>query len=57
MHNINEIRAYLRVCKIGLVAKETGISRASLYRIMNGGDCTVSTLELLSKFFDKNGLK
>jgi len=54
---MNEIRAMLRVCKIGLVSKETGVSRAGLYRIMNGGDCTVSTLETLSKFFDKQGMK
>lgn len=56
MKSLQEIRAYLRVCKIGLVAKETGVSRASLYRIMNGGDCNVSTLEALSKFFDKQGM-
>lgn len=57
MKSLQEIRAYLRVCKVGLVAKETGVSRASLYRIMNGGDCNVSTLEALSKFFDKQGMK
>lgn len=57
MRTMNEIRALLRVCKIGLVAKETGVSRGALYRIMNGGDCTVSTLETLSSFFDKQGMK
>lgn len=57
MKSLQEIRAYLRVCKIGLVAKEADVSRASLYRIMNGGDCNVNTLEKLSKFFDKQGVK
>lgn len=57
MKSLQEIRSYLRVCKIGLVAKETGISRAALYRIMGGGDCTVKTLETLSEFFDKQGMK
>jgi predicted transcriptional regulator len=57
MISLQEIRVCLRVCKIGIVAKESGVSRASIYRIMNGGDCTVSTLEKLTEFFKKRGLK
>lgn len=55
MYELERIRALLRISKIGLVAQKTGLSRAALYKIMNGQDPRLATMRLLTEYFETMG--
>ena len=52
MHTIEQLRALLKDRKTGIVAKETGVSRYTIRRILRGGMCNAGTLEKLSNYFE-----
>lgn len=51
MHTIEQIKGLLIDRKTGIVAKETGVSRYTIRRILRGGSCNANTLEKLSNYF------
>lgn len=52
MHTIEQLRKLLSDRKTGVIAKETGVSRYTIRRILRGGLCNAITLEKLSKYFE-----
>jgi len=52
MHTIEQIKGLLIDRKTGIVAKETGVSRYTIRRILRGGSCNANTLEKLSNYFE-----
>lgn len=55
MYDLQRIRTLLRISKIGLVAQKTELSRAALYKIMNGQDPRLSTMRKLTEYFETDG--
>ena len=50
---IKEIRKQIENCgkSLNQIDRETGIDKAALSRIMNGGSCKVETADILFKYF------
>ncbi len=50
---IEKIRKHIENCgkSLNQLGRETGIDKAALSRIVNGGSCKVETAEILLKYF------
>ena len=50
---IEKIRKHIKNCgkSLNQLSRETGIDKAALCRIVNGGSCKVETAEILLKYF------
>lgn len=50
---IEEIRKQIRASgqSLNQIGRETGIDKAALSRIMNGGSCKVETADILFKYY------
>ena len=50
---IKEIRKQIKNCgkSLNQIDRDTGIDKAALSRIMNGGSCKVETADILFKYF------
>jgi hypothetical protein len=53
MHTLEQLKTLLADRKTSILAKETGVSRFTIRRIVRGGSCNAGTLEALSAYFDK----
>ncbi len=50
---IEKIRKQIKACgkSLNQIDRDTGIDKAALSRIMNGGSCKVETADILFKYF------
>lgn len=54
---IGAVRDHLEKCKVQDVSEKCGLSQSGVYRIIAGGHPSLTTLKVLARHFDNEGME